>query len=127
MQPASFTMSRARFRALIENRRLRYGSPFMSEPEPHVRMPERRKRAGLRYAWSADGVELPVIDVTQPSFAELPNDDALRVLTEAYEREQRRWERLPTFVRRALYRLVLGNSLLGTGMRAAEGGFLGGM
>ena len=33
------------------------------------RIPERNKKPGLCYALTDDGVELPVIDVTHPSFA----------------------------------------------------------
>ena len=33
------------------------------------RIPEKNKRAGLVYAVTDDGLELPVIDITHPAFA----------------------------------------------------------
>jgi hypothetical protein len=42
-----------------------------------ARTPERHKKPGVCYAWTDDGLELPIIDVTHPAFAE--DDDPASV------------------------------------------------
>ena len=58
-----------------------------------ARIPETKKKPGVCYAPTDDGVELPVIDITHPAFALGLSEDDLAKRTEAYIREQERWER----------------------------------
>ena len=39
-------------------------------------VPEAHKKAGVSYAFTDDGIELPVIDVTHPAFTIAPTDAA---------------------------------------------------
>ncbi|MFT3928469.1 MAG: hypothetical protein QM778_38425 [Myxococcales bacterium] len=88
---------------------------------------ETQKRPGVFYAVSSDGVELPIIDVTHPAFALSFDDEKQRRMLAAYLREQWLVGLVPAALRRRLYRWLLRDSLLGPGMRLAEGAFLSGM
>jgi hypothetical protein len=113
---------------LIETLAVVYGSPMAVSAQAHqIVLAEPHKRAGIYYATSADGVELPILDVAHPAFAVSLTGAELSALLTDYLREQRRWELIPTFLRRPLYEWLLRDSLLGDGMRQAEGGFLSGM
>jgi hypothetical protein len=71
------------------------------------------------YAVTDDGVELPVIDVTSPIFAEDPTVRELTALTQDFLH----FQNMPRFIRRFLAR----RSIAMRGMRLASKGFLGGM
>jgi hypothetical protein len=51
-----------------------------------IRVPEKNKRAGVYYAVSDDGIELPVIDITHPAFACQVSAAELETLIEAMQR-----------------------------------------
>lgn len=92
-----------------------------------VVIPETNKKPGVFYAESADGVELPVVDVTHPSFA-LPLDRAPALaLIEAYARAEWRRGRLQQWARRRFYGVFLKRSVLGRALMGAAGTFLPGM
>jgi hypothetical protein len=92
-----------------------------------IRHAARRKRPGVSYAVTDDGLELPVLDVTHPAFAcDLSPDEQARLLARFLD-EQRRFARLPGWLRRALSRFFLRGSRLGHGLQRAERGFLDGM
>jgi hypothetical protein len=82
-------------------------------------IPERNKKPGVCYAVTDEGVELPVIDVTNPIFAESPSQRKLTALTQDFLH----FQKMPLFFRRFLAR----RSLTMRGMRSASKGFLGGM
>lgn len=82
-------------------------------------IPEKNKKPGVCYAVTDDGVELPVIDVTNPIFAENPGQRELAVLTQDFLH----FQKMPLFFRRFLAR----RSITMRGMRSASKGFLGGM
>jgi hypothetical protein len=86
-----------------------------------------RKRPGLSYAVTDDGLELPVLDVTHPAFACELSPEKQQHLLARFLDEQRRFARLPRWLRCALSRFVLRGSRLGHGLRRAERGFLDGM
>lgn len=89
--------------------------------------PENNRRSGLCYAVAADGVELPVIDITHPAFA-LPFDEAaIPRMLEEFIRSERRRARMPRLLQRILIRLFLGRSYLGRGLIAGAGGVLDSM
>src|SRR6187399_3130672 len=89
--------------------------------------PELEKRAGLYYALSDAGVELPIVDLGHPAFADALTGQELERSIERYEAEQRSFERIPRPLRRWMLRLALRGSVLGQALLAAEGGFLAGM
>ena len=90
-------------------------------------IPEKNKKPGVFYAESADGIELPVVDVTHASFA-LPLDRAQALAqVEAYARAERRRGRLQQWARRRFYGIFLKRSILGRALMGAAGTFLPGM
>jgi hypothetical protein len=92
-----------------------------------ARIPELSKKAGVAYAVTRDGIELPVIDVTHPAFriprsaASIPEQRALYARDEAL-----RW-RGPALVRWYLFRRAVRQSVLLRGLRQASGSFLSGL
>jgi hypothetical protein len=96
--------------------------------EPAVRITERRRRPGVHYAVTNEGVELPVIDVTLPSFAVDTSSPKFAEQRAKFLSMQERGSLLPHFLRRIMYRFLLRKSVLWRGMAgAARGGFLSGM
>jgi hypothetical protein len=91
------------------------------------RTPERDKRPGLHYVLTADGIEVPVIDLTHPAFAFEPDDAEMERRIAAFVRQTRARERLPRLVSRLLVRIALRKSFLARGIRAAAGTFLSGV
>jgi hypothetical protein len=91
-------------------------------PEPRV--PELRKKPGVVYAVTDDGVELPVIDVTHPAFSLTATDAELQWRSEAFIRDAERRRRVPPVLQRLMYRIVLRNSVIARGIAAAKGSFL---
>jgi hypothetical protein len=81
------------------------------------------QRAGLYYALTDDGVELPVIDLGHPAFGDSLAGPELAQSIERYEAEQRSFERIP----RPLRRWMLRRSVLGQALLRAEGSYLAGM
>lgn len=89
-------------------------------------VPETRKRYGVSYAVTDDGLELPVIDVTHPAFAIAPTEAELEAL-EAQLREMMARQRDATEEQRAAMRAFLETSTIGRGMLAGTGTFLSGL
>ena len=75
----------------------------------------------IRYARTGDGIDLPVIDVTQPAFALDLTEEELTALTGSFVDESRSAE-MPPALREALLASTLGRALM-----AASGSFLGGI
>jgi hypothetical protein len=97
-------------------------------PEDHsLDIPEANKKPGVFYAVSADGIELPIVDVTHPSFA-LPLDRTeATALIERYAKAESRRGRLQHWARRHFYGYFLKRSVLGRALMGAAGTFLPGM
>jgi hypothetical protein len=89
-------------------------------------VPEAHKRFGVSYAFTDDGLELPVIDVTHPAFAIAPTDAEIEALA-AQLREMMDRQRDATEEQRAAMRAFLGTSIIGRGMLAGTGTFLSGL
>ena len=51
-----------------------------------IRIPEMNKKAGVCYAVTDDGLELPVIDITHPAFAFEMDDAKLNALIDTFAR-----------------------------------------
>ena len=92
-----------------------------------IRRAERNKKAGVSYAVTNDGLELPVVDVTHPAFATELGDDKQRLLTAQFLAEQRRFARLPKLVQSTLMRFFTRGSRIAKGLRRSEGTFLDAM
>jgi hypothetical protein len=76
---------------------------------------------------SADGIELPVVDVTHPSFALPLGRTEATALIERYARAEWRRGRLQQWARRHFYGFFLKRSVLGRALMGAAGTFLPGM
>jgi hypothetical protein len=94
---------------------------------PEIRRAEHQKKLGVCYAVTNDGLELPVVDVTHPAFACALTEEKQRALTAHFLEEQRRFARLPGWLRAVMLRFFMRGSRIGQGLRRAEGGFLDGM
>lgn len=94
---------------------------------PELRRAEYNKRQGVCYALTDEGVELPVVDVTHPAFALKMTPERQQLLIERFLEEQRRFARLPSWLRRSLLRFWLRGSSIAQGLRRAEGTYLDGM
>lgn len=90
-------------------------------------IPETNQQPGVHYAVTADGVELPIIDITHPAFALAVSDNDQRGLIDQFMRTDQPLAKLPRFLRRWLLRIILRDSVLAQGLRRAEGAVLGGM
>lgn len=91
------------------------------------RIEETRKIPGVCYAFTDDGVELPVPDVTHGAFLLEPGEEELRQREEAYLEGMRRWEGLPAPLRRGLSWWFRRRSLLARAGTGAEDSLLSGM
>jgi hypothetical protein len=79
------------------------------------------------FATTADGLRLPVIDVTHPAFA-VPDDPAsLAARREAFLAWDRRNRRIPNIIARLLMRLAARRSLLLRRILASQNGYLDSM
>src|SRR5262245_60626007 len=89
----------------------------------HSDLPAEDGRAVV-FATTADGLRLPVIDVTHPAFA-VPDDPAsLAARREGFLAWDRRNRRMPTYVTRLLMRLASRRSRLLRRMLASDKGYL---
>ena len=92
-----------------------------------ARIPEKNKKAGVCYAVTDDGIELPVIDVTHPAFALWNSDSELDRLLQRHLKDLKSQERMPAFVRRWMLHFMQEHSILMRGIDASAGTFLTGM
>ncbi|PKL24021.1 MAG: hypothetical protein CVV47_12215 [Spirochaetae bacterium HGW-Spirochaetae-3] len=82
-------------------------------------IPERNKKPGVRYAFSPDGIELPVIDVDHPAFCVDPA--ALIAATRPGAM------RKPSRIQTMLMRPMLRGSMLARAISGAGGGYASGL
>ncbi len=89
--------------------------------------PDHSKESGLSYALTDDGLELPVIDVTQPAF-KIPLDQAgLEALLQQFLRDVKGPQRTPAFLRTLLFSFMRRRSIIMRGLMGASGTFMSGM
>jgi hypothetical protein len=88
---------------------------------------ERNKRAGIQYVRTADGVELPVIDVSHPAFALSLSDSEQKALIDKFLEEGAPLSKLPRFLRNLFLRFLLRGSILARGIGQAQNTFLSAM
>jgi hypothetical protein len=79
-------------------------------------------RTEVVYAKTEDGLDLAVIDITNPAFRVTATDAELAAMAEQYILEAGKQQEIP-----AALQEVLRNSMLGRGLTAATGTFLDGM
>jgi hypothetical protein len=94
---------------------------------PELRRAENNKQHGVCYALTDDGIELPIVDVTHPAFELKMTPERQQELVERFLEKQRRFARLPSWLRSMLVRFVLRGSSIARGLRRAEGTYLDGM
>src|SRR5581483_5609557 len=88
---------------------------------------EEHKVPGVHYAVTSEGVELPVIDVTHPSFAVDVSPAEQRELVEKFMAQELPLANWPAPLRKLFFQLATRGSVLAAGLRHAEGGFMSGM
>lgn len=92
-------------------------------PNPRL---EASKKPGVCYAFTPEGLELPVIDLTHPAFAEPALSDAELHAQFAAFLARSPLRRLPKFLRTALYKRRMRGSLVGQIMLQARDTFVPG-
>jgi hypothetical protein len=88
---------------------------------------EKRKRPGVCYALTNDGVELPAVDVTHPAFEVKISDAELAAAIDRFVHDSKRREKIPAFIERFVLRMLLRRSALARGLRRIDGKFLRGL
>lgn len=92
------------------------------------KIPEKAKKPGVFYAFTEEGVELPVIDITHPAFALAePGAEEANAMAKKAEADQEKHNRLPALVRKTMLWFMSGKSVLMRGLLGASGGFLSSM
>jgi hypothetical protein len=87
---------------------------------------EKNKKTGVCYAVTADGVELPVVDVSHPAFALTLTDTEQRALVDEFMRRGTPLRRLPKPLRNLLLQFFLRGSVLAH-IGQYQGTFVSGM
>jgi hypothetical protein len=90
-------------------------------------VPEAHKKPGVSYAFTDDGLELPVIDVTHPAFAIAPTEAELAALTDAFLGMIERMRAISSEAEREATRKMMATSIIGRGLQAGSGTFLTGV
>ena len=91
------------------------------------RLIEVNKKPGVFYALTKDGVELPVVDVTHPSFAVTLSDSEQQAMVRKFLQDRIPFQFLPKRLRSALLRVLLRGSMLARGIGQAQESFMTGM
>ncbi len=94
--------------------------------DPQLR-PEVNKRAGVFYAFTRDGVELPVVDITHPAFAISITDSEQTTLLEKFLSDGVPLAKLPKPLRKLALKFLLRQSVLAQGIDQARTTFMSGM
>src|SRR4051812_35513823 len=102
-------------------------------PRPAVRRVRARimsnsssvKKSNVYYV-EAGGLELPVVDITNPEFALSVGPAEQREIVEAYARRQRPWRFVPGWLRRKMYQGMTKRSVLARAL-STRGRYLSGL
>jgi hypothetical protein len=92
--------------------------------QPHA---SPRPTDGLIFAKTREGLDLPVIDLTNPRFAVPVDPAAVRELYDAFVGEERRRRRIPKFIMRMMLRSAARKSRLVRAIFNSDTGFLDGL
>lgn len=90
-------------------------------------IPFSRRKTGVCYAITSNGTELPVVDVSHPSFALSLAESDVAALWEQYRIWTEAWNRKPRFIQRLLFALAKRKSVILQGVAEGEGGVLSGL
>jgi hypothetical protein len=88
---------------------------------------ERHKRPGVCYALTEDGIELPVIDLTNPAFGDLPDQAAQEQKVRGYLQTMARQSRIPGPLMHAMVWLMSRRSILVRAIHDSGGTYLSGL
>ncbi len=91
------------------------------------RIPEKNKKAGVCYAVTDDGLELPVIDVTNPAFEVSFDERGLEALLQQFLQDVKGQEKTPAFLRQLMFSFMRKRSVIMRGLMVAAGTFMSGM
>jgi hypothetical protein len=92
-----------------------------------IKIPETNKKAGVCYAITDDGLELPIIDVTNPIFQVSLSESELDAQLQQFIQDAKGPEKIPPFLRRLMFAFMRRQSILMRGLMSSDGTFLSGM
>jgi len=92
-----------------------------------IQIPETDKQVGVCYAVTNDGLELPVIDVTNPIFEVSLNESELDAQLQQFIQDAKGPERIPSFLRGLMFAFMRRQSVLMRGLMGSDGTFMSGM
>ncbi len=85
------------------------------------------KKAGVCYAATDDGFELPVVDITHPAFSITAGEAELAGYLQQVLRDVEGQENLPAFLRQWLFSAMRRRSVIMRGLMGASGAFMSGL
>jgi hypothetical protein len=85
------------------------------------------KAGGVEHALTRDGIELPVLDVTNPRFAVKEDPASLQALHEAFKQNERQRRFIPDFLMRLMIRSAARKSLLMHALFGSDAEYLDGI
>jgi hypothetical protein len=85
------------------------------------------KKAGVCYALTRDNAELPVIDITNPVFTVNISHAELSKITFEFVAAQKKQAKIPVFIQKFVFSIMMRNSVFGRAIMGIESGFLSGM
>jgi len=85
------------------------------------------KKPGIYYALTMDGMELPVIDITNPAFNPAISKDELQGKISDFTGQQQKQAKIPKFIQWIFLRIYLRNSALAKAVMGIKNKYLGGM
>ena len=91
------------------------------------KFPEKDKKKNICYAITDDGLELPVIDVTNPVFEVSLKESELNTQLQQFIQDAKGPERIPPFLRGLLFSFMRRRSVIMRGLMGANGTFMSGM
>ncbi|HTP02447.1 MAG TPA: hypothetical protein VMJ64_13825 [Anaerolineales bacterium] len=89
----------------------------------NITIPEKNKKPGVCYVATDDGVELPVVDITNPAFDPVLIEEKLPQFTAKSTRYMELWAGMPGFARK----FMSGRSIFTDQLSRKGGGFVTGM
>lgn len=93
----------------------------------HPMITENDKKPGISYAFTDDGLELPVLDITHPAFAVRISDDDMNKRVERFRKIVRDQDKIPYVLRRIIFGALARKSVLLRSLHGAAGTYLGGL
>ncbi|HUH96046.1 MAG TPA: hypothetical protein VLZ89_01725 [Anaerolineales bacterium] len=91
------------------------------------KIPEKNKKPSVCYALTDQGLELPVIDVTNPNFAVSLEEGELDAQLQLLLQNVTRPEKVPAPLRNIMFNFMRRRSVIMRGLMGAEGTFMSGM